>query len=102
VILNTVSVEFGFSWSAVPEHWIAIMTNAEPTVETDLQSRVNRCVLEVNASESWEFEGGHLTDHVGDGFDDLEVLGAGQAVPTATQLDAGDVYHGYVFASDRV
>jgi hypothetical protein len=102
VILNTVSVEFGFPWSAVPEHWIAIRTNAESTVEIDPQSRVDRCVLEVNASERREFESSHLPDHVGDGFYDLEVLGARHAVPTATQLNTGDVLHEYVLASDGV
>jgi hypothetical protein len=102
VILTTVSVEFGFPWSTVPEHWIAMRTNAEPILETDPQSRVNRCVLEVNASERREFESSHLPDHVGDGFNDLEVLGARHAVPTATQLDAGDVFHEYVFAPNWV
>jgi hypothetical protein len=102
VILTAVSVEFGFPWSAVPEHWIAIRTNAEFTVETDPQSRVDRCVLEVDASERREFESSHLADHVGDRFDDLEVLGARHAVPTATQLNTGDVLHEYVLASDGV
>jgi hypothetical protein len=58
--------------------------------------------MEVNASERWEFKSSHLPNHVGDGFNDLEVLGARHAVPTATQLNAGDVFHEYVFAPDWV
>lgn len=91
-----------FPWSAVPEHWIAMRANAEPILEANFRSRVNPCVLEVNASKGREFESSHLPDHVGDGLDDLEVLGAGHAVPTATELNAGDMFHEYVLASDVI
>ena len=102
MILTIVSIEVGFPWSAVPEHWIAMTANVEPILEAKFRSRVNPCVLEVNVSKGREFESSHLPDHVGDGLDDLEVLGAGHAVPTATELNAGDMFHEYVLASDVI
>jgi hypothetical protein len=76
MILTTVSVEFGFPWSTIPARPITRRANAESISEIGLQRRVNRCVLEVEASKSREFESSHLTDHVGDGIDDLEMFGA--------------------------
>jgi hypothetical protein len=101
-LTTTVPIEFGFPWATVPEHRIAMRADAKPIFETYLQSRVDRCVLEVNAPESRESESGHLPDHVGDDFDDLEMLGAGHFVPSTTQLDAGDVVHEHVLTSDGV
>jgi hypothetical protein len=76
MILTTVSVEVGLSWPTVPKHRIAMRTNAESVSEIDLQSRVNRCVFEVNVPERREFESSHLPNHIGDGLDDLEMFGA--------------------------
>jgi hypothetical protein len=74
MILTAVSIEVEFSWPKVPKHRIAMRTNAESVSEVDLQIRVNRCVFEVNAPERREFESRHLTHHIGDGFDDLEMF----------------------------
>lgn len=58
--------------------------------------------MKVNASVCWELESCYLSDHIGDGLDDLEMLDACHFVPAATQLDTGGVVHEYVFASDGV
>ena len=76
MILTTVSVELGFPWSTIPARSITRRANAESIFKIGLQRRVNRCVLEVEASKGREFESSHLTDHIGDGLDDLKMFGA--------------------------
>jgi hypothetical protein len=102
VALTAIPVELHFPWSTVPEHRITRGANTEPIVKIDLQHRIDGCVLEVNASKSREFESSHLPDHVRDGLDGLEMLSARHLVPTAAQLNAGDVVYEDVFASDGV
>jgi hypothetical protein len=97
VALTAIPVELDFPWSTVPEHRITRGANAEPILKTDLQRRIDGCVLKVNASKSREFESSQLPDHVRDGVDGLEMLSARHPIPTATQLNAGDVVHEDVF-----
>lgn len=50
--------------------------DAKSIFEVDLLTRIDWCVLEIDASKGREFESSHFADHVGDGFDDLKMLSA--------------------------
>ena len=51
-------------------------TDAKFILEVNLKTRIDRYVLEIDASKGREFESSHLADHVGDGFNESKVLSA--------------------------